>query len=101
MSREDFAKRNGSIDHYVAPFFTGFSIFVGGQTVERLKNERYLDSSAYTAGEIIGSIAFPLLAIYGLDRMISHDDPLFIETMMGTLLSTNVVSCVYEFLREK
>jgi len=109
------SQSKNTIDQYVAPFLTGLSLVVAAPTVERIRDDHYLvcpptDESelfsnftipAYTAGEIIGAIAFPLLAIHGLDQMISADSPFFIEATMGTLFLTNVVSSLYEFFRER
>ncbi len=108
------SKSSDSLDQYVAPFLTGLGLVVAAPTVERLKDERYIvhppiDNQklvlnrtipAYTAGEVIGSIAFPLLVIYGIDQMISNDKPHFIEAMMGTLLFTNVISSLYEYFMD-
>ncbi len=106
-------RSKSSLDQYVAPFLTGLSLVVAAPTVERLKEEHYIVPSqideqkpilnrtipAYTVGEVIGSIAFPLLVIYGIDQMISSDKPHFIEAMMGTLLLTNGISTIYEYFR--
>ncbi len=112
MNNIDSQKGN-TLDQYVAPFLTGLALVVAAPTVERLRDEHYIISQpaddhlpvshltipAYTAGEIISSIAFPLLVIYGVDKMISNDSPQFIGAMMGTLLLTNVVSTFYELFR--
>ncbi len=107
------SQSKGSLDQYVAPFLTGLGLVVAAPTVERLKDEHYLVPSqideqkpilnrtipAYTTGEVISSIAFPLLVIYGVDQMISSDKPHFIEAMVGTLLLTNGISTIYEYFR--
>ena len=107
------SRSGSSLDHYVAAFLTGLALVVAAPTVERLRDTHYIvpppkddqksvltrTIPAYTAGEVIGSIAFPLLVIYGVDQMISSDKPQFIEAMMGTLLLANVISSLYEYFR--
>ncbi len=109
------SQSGSTLEQYIAPFLTGLGLIVAAPTAERIRDKHYLICSqrekselfssptipAYTAGEVVGAIAFPLLAIHGLDRMISADNPLFIEATMGTLLLTNVVSYFYELFRER
>lgn len=107
LTQQNFA------DKHIAPFLTGLGYLVAHSTVKRLKSELYIDHNTpseepelqkpvypYTFGEIAAAVAFPLISFHGIDDFIQKNDPQLLGATLGTLALSNLVSYVYETLRE-
>ncbi|MBI4152246.1 hypothetical protein HY495_00925 [Candidatus Woesearchaeota archaeon] len=98
-------------EKYVAPFLTGLGHLALYLTTARLKEELYLHPQSahlegalrranrpYVCGELCADVAFPLLAIRGMDDFFRYDDPAFVSALGATLVLSNMASFLYEMI---
>jgi len=101
-------------EKYVAPFLTGLGHLAANPTTARLREELYLDPRSahlesalrranrpYVCGELCADIAFPLLAIRGMDDLFRYDDPAFVLALGATLVFSNIASFLYEMIKRE
>ena len=107
-------KLTGLGERYFTPFLTGLGHLAANQTTARLREEFYLDPRSahlegalrranrpYVCGELCADLAFPLLAIRGIDDFFRYDEPAFILALGATLVFSNIASFFYEMIREE